>query len=70
MTDLLPCPFCGHDAVIYGSPNLTGTTYRIWCRECGVMTPFEAIAMWNRRQNYAPKIEEKKKEEGDTESKK
>lgn len=53
MTDLLPCPFCGHRAETqqYG---LRTEAWAVWCVECNaqmesISTEAEAITAWNRR---------------------
>lgn len=62
-TNLLPCPFCGGEAVRLGVMDNTRNTqkkgYRYFgCRKCCVvsfsgMTEAEAIDAWNRRANDA-----------------
>lgn len=44
-----PCPFCGTKPVL-----MTGATFKVFCRPCGLGTPDtlrieEARAAWNRR---------------------
>lgn len=53
--ELLPCPFCGGEAICVGRGP-----YRIACRQCTcalehlyVVTREEAIAAWNRRARDA-----------------
>lgn len=49
---LLPCPFCGGEAMI----DNAGGKYQAWCEHCCCIhmgefynTEAEAIAAWNRR---------------------
>lgn len=57
--NLLPCPFCGAEAVIDVEYNGIDVTYGIHCPNChcanietGTYKKQEAIAAWNRR--YEP----------------
>lgn len=54
MTEFKPCPFCGHDAIVFGFGEITNVV----CsneKDCGcgmtctVRTPEEAARIWNRR---------------------
>lgn len=50
---LKPCPFCGRDAVIKGSPDYR---YYVLCGKCEAKTrkftsESDAIKAWNRRTN-------------------
>ena len=58
MSDLKPCPFCGHKAVIINTGNhFPKMFYRIVCESSCTMqgklydTEEEAIEVWNRRTN-------------------
>lgn len=59
MSDLLPCPFCGHDDQLYPAHHFPGTgpAYAIDCLRCGMdFTPREGMdvaAAWNRRASQA-----------------
>ena len=51
--ELLPCPFCGGDAVVVVTHPISQGAY-VRCKECRVLsmpcnTKAEAIAAWNRR---------------------
>lgn len=50
---LLPCPFCGGEAILESNKLRYGTIYSAYCQKCGAeITGFsehEAIVPWNRR---------------------
>ena len=58
MTELLPCPFCGGEAVAYREPS-NGNGQRLWRVECeniacsaaisDANTKAAAVTAWNRR---------------------
>ena len=53
MNELLPCPFCGGEAILESNKLRYGTIYSAYCQKCGAeITGFsehEAIDAWNRR---------------------
>ena len=59
MSELLPCPFCGHDDQLYPAHHFPGTgpAYAIDCLRCGIdFTPREGMdvaAKWNTRASQA-----------------
>lgn len=59
-TELLPCPFCGGQAMSHGEPTPNGkaTCYRITCMSMNVLRPDCAAAVWGTHpdQGEARKI--------------
>ena len=53
---LLPCPFCGGEAILESNKLRYGTTYSAYCQKCGAeiaeFSEHEAIAAWNRRADH------------------
>ena len=50
---LLPCPFCGGEAILESNKLRYGTIYSAYCQKCGAeiigFSEQEAISTWNRR---------------------
>lgn len=46
---LLPCPFCGREPKLTGSP----TNPLAWCKPCGISMP---VPRWNARAPHDPKL--------------
>lgn len=61
MPELLPCPFCGDDAVL--GKGLDEAHWMVMCVECDAEVETwrkeDAIANWNRRADLVPKVDAK-----------